>query len=96
MGLCAKYIFSLRFEVWFSFPPIIVSHFGNMSAYLHLLGDEPVQPARVDGVVLKAFSLQQLNEVLHCRPEVSSDRQLLQSHHHVPRERERHNDISQR
>lgn len=53
------------------------------SANLHLLRDEPVQPAGVNAVVLEAFRLQQLNEVLHRGPEVSSDGQLFQSHHHV-------------
>lgn len=53
------------------------------SAYLHLLRDKPVQPACVNAVVLKALCLQQLDEVFHCGPEVSSDRQFFQSNHHV-------------
>lgn len=55
------------------------------AVYLHLLCNESVQPSCVNTVVLKAFSLQQLDEVFHCGSEVSPYRQLLQSHHHVSR-----------
>lgn len=58
----------------------------NISLYLHLLRDEAIQPARVDAVVLEAFSLQQLNEVFHGGSKVSSDGQLLKSHNHIAKE----------
>lgn len=43
-----------------------------------------VQPAGIDVIVPEALRLQQLNEVLNCGSEVSSDGQFLHSHHHVP------------
>lgn len=52
--------------------------------HLHFLGDEVVQPAGVDVVVLEALGLQEVDEVLHGGPEVAPDGQLLQGHHHVP------------
>ena len=58
-------------------------------AYLHLLRDEAVQPAGVDAVGLEALGLQQLDEVLHRGPEVPSDGQLLEGHHHVATQKRR-------
>lgn len=51
--------------------------------HLHFLSDEVIQPPRVDVVVLEALRLQEVNEIFHGGPEVASDGQLLQSHHHV-------------
>lgn len=42
-----------------------------------------VQPAGSYLVVLVFLRLKQLDQVLHCGPEVSSDRQLLQGNHQV-------------
>ena len=52
--------------------------------YLYFLDDELVEPARVDLVVLEVIRLQQFDEILDRRAEVSSNRQLLQRDHHVP------------
>ena len=54
------------------------------SKYLYFLDDELVEPTRVDLIVLEVVRLQQFDEVLDRRAEVSSDRQLLQRDHHVP------------
>ncbi|PNY27761.1 Uncharacterized protein TCAP_02317 [Tolypocladium capitatum] len=47
------------------------------------VGDELVEPAGRDGVVLEGFRLQQLDEVLDRRPEVTADAQLLEGDDHV-------------
>ena len=63
---------------------------GRLSAHLHFLCNEMIQPAGVDVVISEAFCLQQLNEVFNCCPEVTSDGQLLHSHHHVPEAQGKH------
>ena len=51
---------------------------------MYLLSDEFVQPARVKTIPVKSIRLEQRDEVLHCRPEVPTDRELLQRKDHVP------------
>ena len=53
-----------------------------------LVRDELVQPSSGDGVLLESRRLQQLDQVLDRRAEVTTDAQLLQSNNHVfPRRR---------
>ena len=51
--------------------------------HMYLLCNELVQPSCVDDIGVEGICLQQCDEVLHSRTEVSSDTQLLQSQHHV-------------
>ncbi len=57
---------------------------------LHLVDDELVEPAGVDGVELEVVRLEQLDEVLNRGAEVAADRQLLQRDHHVPANKQTH------
>lgn len=41
--------------------------------YLHFLGNEVIQPAGVNVVVLKVLSLQKVGEIFHGGPEVAPD-----------------------
>lgn len=47
------------------------------------LGDEVVEPGGRDRVGLERLRLEELDEVLDGRPEVSSDRELLERDDHV-------------
>ena len=51
---------------------------------VHLFSDELIQPARIKTVPVKSIRLEQRDEVLHRRPKVSADRELLEREDHVP------------
>ncbi|GFF28865.1 hypothetical protein IFM46972_02469 [Aspergillus udagawae] len=64
------------------------SHDGVWTLSGQLVRDELIQPSSGDGVLFERRSLQQLDQVLDCRAEVTTDAQLLQSDNHVfPRRR---------
>ena len=51
---------------------------------MYLLSNELIQPARIKTVPVKSVRLKQRDEVLHRRPKVTTDRELLECEDHVP------------
>src|SRR6202045_5322880 len=45
--------------------------------------NQRVKPARCNSVLLESFQLQELDEILHCCPEVTMDAELLEGNDHV-------------
>lgn len=57
------------------------------NTHLYFFCNQSVQPAGVNSIQLKAFGLQQFDQVFNCSSKITPNRQLLQSHHHISRGR---------